>query len=866
MSKIRLVFFLAALTFFATPALAEVVVFKGATIHTVSGEVIKKGVVIVKDSKILRVGDETLPLPKKCRVIDVTGKVMIPGLVDTHSHLGVYSKPAATANSDGNEMTGPVQSLVRAIDAINPADPGIQMALSGGVTTANIMPGSGNVMGGQTAYVKLRGKTVREMLIDGDRMDEPGVILGGMKMANGENPKRSYGRRKQTPSTRMAVASLQRGIFMKGQEYKRKWEAYGKAMAAGQKAPKPNRDLALEPIVQILNGQRMVHFHTHRADDIVTAMRLAKEFKFRLTLHHVSEGYKVPKEIAKNKDWVYASLITIDSPGGKHEAYDFDLKTGAVLEKEGVLVSIHTDDPITSSRVFLRSGALAVRGGMSEKGALAALTLSAAKQLDLDKRLGSIEAGKDADLVILDGAPFSIYTKVLQTWIDGKKVFDRSSQDQARYATGGFSVARRYPELKGQSDQFKDWVQKRPRTRSLIPTAPKADLIILSDHILTMNPKQPIIKGAIVIEKGRIIEVLNGDYQSIDPKIKTVRVPVVTPGLIDTHSVVGLGGAFNVDADQDQNETTHPDQSDLRAIEGFNPNEKLLSFLLKHGVTTLQSGPGPANPIAGQAGIFKTHGSSTQDMLVRFPSAMIFTLGESPKNTYRGQRRRPSTRLGTAAFIRERLNAAQEYDRDWALWEKQKKANTRPKRDLKLEALRKVIRGELPALMTAHRGDDILTALRIAREFKFRPILDGATEGYLVAKDLKKSGVQVLASPTMIRLSRLETHNASYENAAFLAQSKIPFAIQSGYESYVPKSRIILYEAAMAAAHGLGFYRALQSITLDAAKILKLDKELGSIEKGKVADLVFFGGDPFETTVNVKGVVVRGQLVYLRRS
>lgn len=865
MVKIRYAFGLLIGLGLCSVAAAEDIVFKGATIHTVSGEVIKNGVVIVRGKKILRVGGPKTKIPPQCRLIDVTGKVMIPGLVDTHSHLGVYSKPAATANSDGNEMTGPVQSLVRAIDAINPADPGIRMALSGGVTTANIMPGSGNVMGGQTAYCKLRGRTVREMLIHGDKMDEPGVILGGMKMANGENPKRSYGSRKQTPSTRMAVASLQRGIFIKGQEYKAKWEAYGKALAAGQKVEEPKRDLALEPIVQILNGQRMVHFHTHRADDIVTAMRLAKEFQFRLTLHHVSEGYKVPKEIAKNKDRVYASLITIDSPGGKHEAYDFDLKTGGVLEREGVLVSIHTDDPITSSRVFLRSGALAARAGMSEKGALAALTLNAAKQLDLDKQLGSITAGKDADLVILDGAPFSIYTKVLQTWIDGERVFDRSVAEQRRYATGGFSIGNRYPKLKGRSDRLSDWSKKRPKTRDLIANAPKADLIVLSDHIVTMNPKQPIIKGAIVIKNGKIIEVLNGDYQNIDAKTKVIRVPVVTPGLIDTHSVVGLGGAFNVSADQDQNETTNPDQSHLRALEGFNPNEKLLGFLLRHGITTIQTGPGPANPIAGQSGIFKTYGQSTQDMLVRFPSAMIFTLGESPKNTYRGRRKRPSTRLGTAAFIRERLNAAEEYHRDWSEWEKLKTPGMRPKRDLKLEALRTVIRGDIPAMFTAHRSDDIMTALRISREFKLRPILDGVTEGYLVAKQIKKSGVQVLASPTMIRLSRLETYNASYENAAFLASHKIPMAIQSGYESYVPKSRVILYEAGMAAAHGLGFDGALRAITIDAARILGLDKELGSIEVGKTADLVFFQGDPFETTVNVKGVVVKGKVVYQRK-
>ncbi|MCH7749404.1 MAG: FAD-binding protein, partial [Acidobacteria bacterium] len=218
-------------------------------------------------------------------VHDVSRKVILPGLVDTHSHLGIYPHPRVPANADGNETTGPVQSVVRALDAIYPSDPGIRMAQAGGITTANIMPGSGNAVGGQTAYVKLRGRTIEDMLIHKDG------IQGGMKMANGENPKRAYASRKQAPATRMAVAALQRRLFIRAQNHQKKWDVYEKKKEEDEKAEPPDPDIALDPVIEILQGKRTVHFHTHRADDIMTAIRLAEEFQFPLVLQHVSEGY-----------------------------------------------------------------------------------------------------------------------------------------------------------------------------------------------------------------------------------------------------------------------------------------------------------------------------------------------------------------------------------------------------------------------------------------------------------------------------------------------------------------------------------------------------------------------------------------------
>ncbi len=379
--------------------------FTGARIHTAAGKPIENGVLLIQTGKIIAVGSASdVSVQKGMRIIDLQGRVIVPGLVDTHSHLGVYPRPGVDANSDGNEMTGPVQAIVRAIDSIHPGDPAIRMALAGGITTANIMPGSGNVIGGQTAYVKLRGKTVEEMLLY--IKSGPGKgLYGGLKMANGENPKRAYGSRGKSPVTRMALQALQRAHYTMARNYRAKWKRYHDAVSAGNKeVVPPKRDLHLEPLVEVLESKRIAHHHTHRADDILRAASMAKEFGFRIVLHHVSEGYKVTQELAKDR--VPCSVIIIDSPGGKLEAAEYDLRCAGDLEKAGVPVSIHTDDPITSSRFFLRSAALAVRAGMSPEGALRALSIEGAKMMDLADQVGSLEKGKDADFVVLSGAPF----------------------------------------------------------------------------------------------------------------------------------------------------------------------------------------------------------------------------------------------------------------------------------------------------------------------------------------------------------------------------------------------------------------------------------------------------------------------------
>jgi imidazolonepropionase-like amidohydrolase len=415
----------------AAPAGAEARLFRGATVHSAAGDPIADADLLVEGGRIVALGRRgSVSVPADAVVEDLAGKVIIPGLVDTHSHVGLYPLPAVAANRDGNETSSPVTPEVRAIDSIWPADPRIRMALAGGITTANVMPGSGNPVGGQTAYLKLRGTSVDEMIVR-DRNGEP--VLGGMKMANGENPKLTHGAQNKPPMTRMGVAFLQRKLFVEAEEYRRK----------GETDDAPDRDLRLEPMTEVLEGRRIVQHHTHRADDILTVLRLADEFGHRIVIQHGTEAHLVADELARRG--VPVSTIVVESPGGKHEAMELDYSNPAVLEAAGVAVAIHTDDMITPSRLLLRSAALAIRGGMSEPGALRAVTLEAARMLDLGEMLGSLEPGKDADLAVLSGPPFSVWTRVLETWIEGERVWDADDAEDLRYQTGGYPLGAHYP-------------------------------------------------------------------------------------------------------------------------------------------------------------------------------------------------------------------------------------------------------------------------------------------------------------------------------------------------------------------------------------------------------------------------------------
>ncbi len=827
------------LLFTALPAFAAepILAFKNATIHTGIGEPIVAGTLIVQDGKILAIGKD-VAIPAGATTTDLKGAVIIPGLVDTHSHIGIYPKPAIAAHQDGNEMSGPVQSGVRALDAIDPNDPGIRMAVAGGITTANIMPGSGNVIGGQTLYVKLHGNTVEQMRILGKLADGT-EVLGGLKMANGENPK-GYGKRGQAPFTRMKVAALQREQFLKAKEY----------LAKLGTDKKPDRDLSLEPLVEVLQKKRTVHFHCHRADDLMTALRIAEEFGFEIVLQHGTEGYRIADILAKKS--IPVSLTLVESPGGKAEVMGLLEETAAILDKAGVPVCINTDDFITESRFYLKTGAIAVRGGMSEAAALRALTTTPAKVLHLDHRVGSLEKGKDADFVVLTGSPFSVYTKVQQTWIDGVKRFDASDVKDRSYRDGGLWLSNRdqvptLPEVVAPKPAIVPEIRKKFEVGS-------AKTFVISAGRIHTGTGPPIENAIIIVENGLI--------KTIGPRASTgvpANAPILTarelsPGLIDPHTVAGLSGAWNIPADQDQDETSDPNQADLRVLDGFNPTEPLMEFLRANGISIIHATPGRAAVIAGQSGVFRTDARTVESAALKPVAGILINLGETPKEVFKDKG--PKTRMGVAALVRKAFAEAQSYK-----LKKDATSAVSPKH----EALLPALAGTVPVYFAAHRADDILTALRISDEFKLKPILVLATDGYLVADELAKRKVPVIVHPTMQRPGgSMETRNSFLGNAAALQAKGVSVTICTSYEGYVPKQRNLRLEAGVAAANGLGHEGAMRAITIDAAKLLGIADKYGSIEVGKVADIVLYDGDPFEPTTHVTHTILNGKLRFDR--
>jgi imidazolonepropionase-like amidohydrolase len=387
---------------------------------------------------------------------------------------------------------------------------------------------------------------------------------------------------------------------------------------------------------------------------------------------------------------------------------------------------------------------------------------------------------------------------------------------------------------------------------AVAPHTAGQQLAVRGETVYTMAGPE-IKDGVVLIRDGKIERIGPASQVKIPDGYQTLTARVVTPGLIDAHTVVGLAGYLNQPHDQDQLERSAPMQPELRAVDAYNGRERLVEYLRSFGVTTIHTGHGPGALISGQTMIIKTQGDVDDPRAVLNPSAMIaVTLGN---NGLAPQGKSPGSRSKMIALLRAELLKAREYQTKLAGPE-----DKRPGRDLHLEALVRALKGETPLLVNANRANDMLSALRVAKEFNLRIILDGAAESYLVVEQIKAAGVPVILHPTMARATN-DAENLSFETAAALRKAGIPVALQSGFEGYVPKTRVVLFEAAVAAANGLSFTEALSSITSDAARILGIAARVGTLEAGKDADLALFDGDPFEYTTHITGVVIDGRVV-----
>jgi imidazolonepropionase-like amidohydrolase len=398
----------------------QMIAIVNGKVMTISHGTFEPGTVLIEGGRIVALGQEVL-IPEDAEVYDATGKVVMPGLIDAHCHVGLFPDGIGWEYSDGNELTDPITPHLRALDAVHPDDPAFKDLVAAGVTTVLTGPGSGNLIGGQWICLKTAPKPSVDQMV----LLEP----AGMKMALGENPKRVYGEQKKTPSTRMGNAAILRSALVEAQNYQEKWRRYESDMAQWQasveegeqdEAPKPpERDLKMEALGRVLLREMKARIHAHRADDMLTAIRIAEEFDLDLTLEHATEGYKIADILAAKEIPVTAGPILFSR--AKYELREMTPKNPGLMAKAGVKVGIQTDE-MSAVKYLTINAALAVREGMSEQDALKAITINAAEIIGVERRVGSLEVGKDADIVVFTGHPFDYRTVAELVLIDGQVV------------------------------------------------------------------------------------------------------------------------------------------------------------------------------------------------------------------------------------------------------------------------------------------------------------------------------------------------------------------------------------------------------------------------------------------------------------
>ena len=840
----------------ARPAAAPAAtLIRGGTLLTVTHGTIENGDLLIRDGKIAAIGKK-LDAPDGARIIDAAGRFVMPGIIDTHSHMGVYPWPEVDANSDGNEATDPITPYVRAVDSVWAEDPEFDRARAGGVTTVQILPGSANLIGGEAQTVKLRpGVDVTRMIFAG--------APRGLKMALGENPKRVYGQRQKSPATRMGNMAAFRDAFNAARNYKGKWDAW-RAKKEDERGAPPDRDLKLDTLVDLLEGRIVAHVHSYRKDEILMFLKIADEYGFKIaSFQHCLEGYKITDEL-KRRDIAVATFA--QWWGYKVEAWDGIPHNAALLARKGVRVSIHSDSGNLVQRLY-NEAAVAARYGLSEEDALKAITINAATALGIGDRVGSLETGKDADIAIFTRHPLDMYTLVEKTFIDGDLVYDR----------GAVPTPAGLPALPP--------LPRGPSAPEPSVLVPRADPINASGlyayvgaRVFTMTGA-PIDNGTVIVENGRIREIGAGLKPPARATVIDARGQWIFPGLIESCTHLGLSEIDLVQVMRDDEEGTDPVAPQLRALDGYYTESELIPVARLHGITGAFTAPGEGDVFAGEGAMVHLDGATLDQALVKDGAALVVNFGEPPKARYGERRQSPATRMGVAAVVRDAFTKARNYQAKWDEYDAKKKAYdakgssnpapgddkaagppSPPDRDLKMEALLPALQGKVPVLARAHRVDDILTAVRLADEFKLRLIISHGTEAYKVADLLAEKKIPVVVGPVTVQPERVETLGAIYDNAARLNRAGVKIAIQSGDTLNV---RMLPYEAGLAVAYGLPWEQAIRAVTINPAEIFGVADRVGSLKPGLDADLIATDGDPLQPLARLRHLMIKGRPVPL---
>jgi len=862
----------------------QTVLFKNATIWTMAkhnasgvpeGGILTGADLLIRDGKIAEAG-KGLSAPSSAQVVDAQGMVITPGIIDCHSHTAV--------DGDVNEGSNNVTSEVRIQDVLDPTDIAIYRELAGGTTIANVLHGSANSIGGQTQVIKLRWGSSAAAL----PMKE---ALPGIKFALGENPKQANFTRDagpRYPATRMGVEAAIRKAFLEARDYAREKAAY-QSLPPGERERRvpPRRDLQKEALVEVMEGKRLVHCHSYRQDEILMMIRLAEEFGFQIaTFQHVLEGYKVADEMARHG--AGASTFS-DWWAYKFEVYDAIPWNGTLMARRGVVVSFNSDSDELARRLNLEAAKAVKYGGLGEEEALAFVTINPAKQLRIDKYVGSIEAGKDADLAVWNGHPLSTYTACQQTWVDGVKLFDRAEDlagREAKAATRAALIAKIAGDQKsGAGDAAK--ASDAAPVAAAVPAAAAAASVASKYHYpaaagptraialtgATIHPVSgPEIAGGTILIRGGKIEAV-GTGLKIPSDAETIRLDGqrIYPGMLEPHSILGLTEIGAVRATNDFNETGSMN-ADERAETSVNPDSELIPVARANGITHVVVAP-QGGLVSGTSALIRLQGWTFEDMTaatpvgmhVQFPDFFRATRIEDLGSTARDDQKK--AREKSLKELKEALAAARAYGlAAKAHPEGGKPASGRgsdadaPDADPILAALLPVVEGREPVFVKARDARQITAALDWAHDESLRIVIVGGDEALEVAARLKATDTPVIIGPVLaLPRRRDDPYDAEYSLAARLNDAGVRFCFSAGGDGFAASNgRNLPYHAAMAAAYGLPHDAALRAVTLSPAEILGVADALGSIEPGKSASLMVTSGDPLEIRTQVTRVFIDG--------
>jgi imidazolonepropionase-like amidohydrolase len=828
------------------------VAIRNATLLTVTRGTIPNGTVIVRDGKIVAAG-ANLPIPSGADVYDGTGKFVTPGLIDCHSHI---------ANDAINEGQTVVSAMTGMMDVLDPADINIYRDLAGGTTTSNILHGSANAIGGKTVVIKLRwGKTRREeLLFDG--------APPGIKFALGENVKRpgsaAVDPARRFPATRQGVEYVIRDALTRAKTYQRAWQDYEKQKGAGADVLAPRRDLQLDALVEVLENKRLVHAHGYRADELLMLIRLAEEMGFKITtFQHVLEGYKVAKEIAAHG--AGASTFS-DWWGYKIETEDAIPHNAAVMTRKGVLVSINSDDAEQARRLNMEAAKTMRYGGLSEEEALALVTINPAKQLKIDNRVGSIDVGKDADLTIWDRHPLSSTAIVERTYIDGVAYYDRvkdlqrAADLEAERRGRSTSAAGTAPAAAQPARGNFPVPQARPEALRVSLNAGGPAWAITNARIVTVSG--PVIERGTVVIRGNRIEAV-GARVPVPSGARTVDAAGATiyPGVINAGADLGVNepGVRNYD---DVTEIL-PFGQMLRTRMAYQSDSDAIPITRAEGITTVavRTGTGTraggAPPvIAGDFPVMNLEGWTWEENTLRPSAGLAMTFP-----TAAGGGRGGAAGAGGGAAVNTPAQRIAELD---ALLQRARAyagENGTRQIDWTLEPILPILDGRQAMYISATTEQAIRDAVAWAERSGVRMVLISGADTQRVAGFLREHNVPVILANLLTLPAREDDFHAyTYQTPGVLAKAGVTFAFSSGGFEF---ARNIPFQAARAVGWGLSPDDALKALTINAARILGVDSLVGSIESGKLANLVVVKGDLLDIRSQIQHVVIAGQNVPL---